>query len=179
MNDKDSKSNLEEIREAARRARADAGLSPYPGVGEFSPGPHVSIREMQAQCHGLSRKMGWWDEQSRRKQIGFSAGDPDCNEYETDREGPLQRDLVELTIPEKLCLIHSEVSEALEDYRVRKMETTLDEKSKPVGLPTEVADIVIRCMDLAAALGIDLQEEIAKKHAFNQTRPFRHGGKRA
>ena len=82
-------------------------------------------------------------------------------------------------IPEKLCLIHSEVSEALEEYREYNMKTILhDTTTKPIGFPSELADIVIRVLDLSEKLGIDLQKEIIKKYAYNLTRPYKHGGKR-
>ena len=79
-------------------------------------------------------------------------------------------------IPEKLCLIHSEVSEALEDYRDGNLQADY-EGSKPVGFPSEMADILIRVFDLAGALGIDLDKAVAEKMAYNRTRPHRHGGK--
>jgi NTP pyrophosphatase (non-canonical NTP hydrolase) len=86
----------------------------------------------------------------------------------------------ERNIPECLCLIHSEVSEALEDYRSDKMETTYRASdSKPEGFPSELADIVIRVMDLAGGMGIDLEKEILVKHEYNRTRTWKHGGKRA
>ena len=69
--------------------------------------------------------------------------------------------------PELLCLIHSEVSEALEAYR--EANTDL--------LAEELADVVIRTLDMAAGLGIDLQAQILAKHRKNKTRPWRHGGK--
>lgn len=50
---------------------------------------------------------------------------------------------------------------------------------KPEGIPAELADIVIRVMDCAVRYGIDLGAEIELKHAYNKTRPFRHGGKRS
>lgn len=84
----------------------------------------------------------------------------------------------EPNIPEKLALIHSEVSEALEDYRDGAMDEWRD-GDKPVGFPVELADIVIRCMDLAGYLGIELFEVIQEKHRYNRTRTYRHGGKRA
>lgn len=83
----------------------------------------------------------------------------------------------EVNIPEKLMLIVSEASEALEDFRNGNMGTTLTEKGKPEGFATELADIVIRVMDLAAHLEINLAAAIAEKHNFNLTREFRHGNK--
>lgn|SRR6266498_4798570 len=84
----------------------------------------------------------------------------------------------EPNIPEKLMLIVSEASEALEDYRNGKdlTETTYT-NGKPEGFPTELSDIVIRVLDLAGYLGIDMASAIAEKHNFNITRSYKHGGK--
>ena len=98
----------------------------------------------------LAKRKGWWD-------------------------GVINREKV---IPEKLALIHSEVSEALEDFRDSKMEIVISGE-KPTGFPIELADVIIRVYDLAGALGIDLDEAVEIKHNYNKTRPFRHGGKRA
>lgn len=82
-------------------------------------------------------------------------------------------------IPEMLALIHSEISEALEEYR--KPEANLQEiyyeKGKPEGFGVELADTVIRIGDLCGMLGIDLEKMIDTKIEFNATRPHRHGGK--
>jgi NTP pyrophosphatase (non-canonical NTP hydrolase) len=50
---------------------------------------------------------------------------------------------------------------------------------KPEGIPSELADIVIRVMDCAVEYGIDLEDEITLKMAYNATRPHKHGGKRS
>jgi len=41
----------------------------------------------------------------------------------------------------------------------------------------ELADVVIRVMDIFGAMGWDLEQAIELKHSFNKTRAFRHGGK--
>lgn len=46
---------------------------------------------------------------------------------------------------------------------------------KPEGFPSEIADIVIRCMDLAGWLGFDLGAVVELKMAYNKTRPHLHG----
>ena len=73
------------------------------------------------------------------------------------------------SVPEVLCLIHSEVSEALEAYRKDDMENFRE----------ELADVVIRVLSAAEEYGINLQSEILKKHNINKSRSYRHGGKLA
>ena len=67
-----------------------------------------------------------------------------------------------------LALIHSEVSEALEAVR-------LDNKSN---FFEELADAVIRVLDLVGAFPVDFENVISKKIEFNKNRPQMHGGKR-
>ena len=77
-----------------------------------------------------------------------------------------------------LALVHSDVYDALEDWRTDHMESYLD-GTKPCGFPSEMADIIIRVLDICAAFDIDIDGEVLAKMQYNQTRPYRHGGKRA
>jgi hypothetical protein len=87
------------------------------------------------------------------------------------------------TAPTALLLIHSEVSEATNDLRDDKKTITWEKdkktgEPKPVGFPTEMADIIIRVYHLCAELNIDIDEAIRIKNGYNRTRPHHHGHKR-
>lgn len=64
-----------------------------------------------------------------------------------------------------LLRIHSEVSEAAEAVRDQNWEEFAE----------ELADIFIRLANCAEVMGIDLDDEVAKKHEYNKKRPYLHG----
>jgi len=74
-----------------------------------------------------------------------------------------------LIIPTKLALIHDEVDEALREHR--KIPDDM------VHFAEELADIVIRVVDLAEHLNINLLDEIVMKQHANDKRPPMHGKK--
>lgn len=80
---------------------------------------------------------------------------------------------------EMICLMHSELSEALEELRNGKAPSEVYFKDqKPEGVPIELADVVIRIFDFCGLHNINLQAAIVTKMVYNQTRPHRHGGKK-
>lgn len=113
----------------------------------------------------------------------------------------------EKNIGEMLCLIHSEVSEALEADRkgIYAKETLAtrpdwwlkafankdfgatfcdDDRFKAQFKITvkdtfedELADIMIRVMDLASFKSIDLENHVKAKMRYNSLRPYKHGKK--
>lgn len=85
----------------------------------------------------------------------------------------------EREIPELIALIHSELSEALEEYRVSENLDIRYEKNKPEGFVVELADVLIRIFDLSGKYKIDLKKALEIKLKYNETREYRHGNKKA
>jgi len=77
------------------------------------------------------------------------------------------------------ALIHSEVTEAFEEYRNRGLVDYeyYREDGKLEGVPSELADIVIRVADACWEYGIDLDKVLEEKMEYNEGRTHMHGGK--
>lgn len=74
---------------------------------------------------------------------------------------------------ELLALIHSEVSETLEALRLGNPPD--DKVPEFLGSEAELADVIIRIMDMAAARGWRVAEAIVAKNSMNKNRAYRHG----
>lgn len=79
-------------------------------------------------------------------------------------------------ISQRLMLTVSELSEALE--AIRHDNPPDSHIPKFTGLEAELADAVIRIMDLAETTNSRLAEAIIAKAAYNNKRPKMHGGKK-
>lgn len=112
----------------------------------------------------------------------------------------------DIPFSEVIALIHSEVSEALEEdrdgkpdvynyckkagepcmtywctsYSLKNGEPYCQEDmldNKPEGKAVELADVIIRILDYCGRKEIDIDEAIKMKIEYNKTRPYKHGGK--
>jgi NTP pyrophosphatase (non-canonical NTP hydrolase) len=76
--------------------------------------------------------------------------------------------LHDMSVPEALCLVHSELSEALEAYR----------DDDPGKFQEEIADTFIRLFHLVGDLRLDIVKAINEKIEKNKSRPYLHGRKK-
>lgn len=98
-----------------------------------------------AACHGAAAEAGWWHD--------IHTGEPIVNRPHV--------------VGEKMMLIVSEVSEAMEGHRKDLMDDKLPHRK---AVEVELADAAIRIFDLAGALGLDLGGALAEKMAYNAVR---------
>jgi NTP pyrophosphatase (non-canonical NTP hydrolase) len=112
----------------------------------------AALNALRDACHGNAKLKGWW--------IGAAAS------------------LSSSEVAEKLALIHSEVSEALEEERNGKSRDMRIEDAKPEGLVVELADVIIRIFDLCGKMELDIGDAVVAKMRYNTARSFRHGGKK-
>ena len=84
-------------------------------------------------------------------------------------------DSFEEFVPKTCANIHAEVSELWEAYRKGILDKSCDKNCGLTNAEEELADIIIRALDTSSRLGLDIGNAIAKKHAYNTTRPFKHG----
>lgn len=98
----------------------------------------MQVSYLQDVCYSSSLKAGWWDDHGDK-----------------------------YIIPTKLCLIHSEISEAMEGIRKDLMDDHLPHRKMG---EVELADAIIRIMDLAGALNYDLENAIIEKMEYNLNR---------
>lgn len=104
---------------------------------------------------------------------------------------------------EQIALMHSELSEALEEFRNgHEVTETYYSYShcaysfkpetckgvgvncntcgygKPEGIPIELADCIIRIFDTCGRYGIGLENALKIKMEYNKNRPYKHGEKK-
>lgn len=109
--------------------------------------------ELENEVHSCAKLHGWWS--------SYKGAAPDPEAFNK---------------AEKIALVHSELSEALEGLRQGNQSS--DHIPEFSQVEEELADVIIRVADFAAAYEYDVAGAVIAKAAFNRTREFRHGGKK-
>lgn len=112
-----------------------------------------TINSLQTETHDSNAIAGWWTDLITGADLA--------------QEARLGTRLGKALVAEKLCLIHSEISEAMEGARKNLMDDKLPHRPM---IEVELADAVIRILDLCGALNLDLGGAIVEKREYNAER---------
>lgn len=141
-----------------------------------------TIKDLQERCGKAAAAKGFHEDRPTAPLESASARISDLTDKQyADRLRDWQGN--------KLMLIVSEVAEAQDELRKGYPADltyhpsdhfgapTTEGPHKPEGVPSELADVVIRVLDFCYTEGIDLESIIEEKLAYNATREHKHGKK--
>lgn len=155
----------------------DAAAAPAPGYAESQSNPVIpdvvedvfalNWNQVARGVHNNACQKGFWD---KRQQL-TAAVNSSCGAGSAE-SGHVH----DLIAAQCLALITTEIGEATDALRAGNPYEQGLEGVRAV--EAELADVVIRIMDTAAAFRWDVAGAIVKKIKFNASRPRMHGGKR-
>lgn len=117
------------------------------------------FRSAISYCHNQSFDAGWWYDEKAKLNLLHVLNAP---------LNPIEELLAKALVAQKLCLSHSEISEAMEGFRKGLMDDKLPHHPM---ITVEICDCIIRLLDLAGALNLDVPTALIEKLEFNKTRP--------
>lgn len=122
-----------------------------------------NLTELAKEINKDVRKKGSWNSMHLAINIAEEDG------------GTSTKDIKDAFIAQKLALVHTEVSEAVEALRKDGYESNEYGLFEKDSFSDELADSIIRILDLCGELNIDIQKQINWKLEKNKQREFMHG----
>lgn len=119
----------------------------------------MTIEALVKRAHENSAKKGFWNEFTNAEVKGDTTA-------------------LRALVNEKLLLVVSEITEAMEELRSghTPQEVYDGESGKPEGFGVELADALIRIFDLAGGLELPIADIVAQKMGYNsENRGHLHG----
>jgi hypothetical protein len=104
---------------------------------------YTGARDLLNLCHEMSVRGGWWNDLKTGERLDRNKG-------------------------ELLCLIHSEISEAMEGERKNLQDDKLPHRKMA---EVELADALVRCGDYGGGFGYNIAGAMIEKIVFNNSRP--------
>lgn len=156
-----------------------------------------SLNQLRDEIHDWAKEKGWWDTprefgtlialchselSEALEEVRNSTGDISSTYYKHNY------DPASYPLESEDFIIHTVKLPGgyVEDVRSPRLGGQSPEAlgyergmsiGKPEGVPSELADTIIRILDICGYYGIDIDEIVAEKMTYNETRSHRHGNK--